>query len=105
MREQRIIFKLLDTAEIGVTLGPNFMMSPQKSLSVVFGAGAREMGSEGLTNCDFCSIQDRCRFTKTRDSRKTYPCRFRRPRTRGQPDQGFPARRTSMTRMDSLFET
>ena len=73
MREQRIIFKLLDTAEIGVTLGPSYMMSPLKSLSVVFGAGAREMGSEGLTNCDFCSIQDRCRFTKTRDSGKDIP--------------------------------
>ena len=68
MREQRIIFKLLDTAEIGVALGPSYMMSSQKSLSVVFGGGAQEMGSEGLTNCDFCSIQDRCRFTKTRDS-------------------------------------
>jgi hypothetical protein len=70
MREQRIIFKLLDTAEIGVALGPSFMMSPLKSLSVIFGAGAQEMGSEGLTNCDFCSIQDRCRFTKTRDSER-----------------------------------
>lgn len=66
IREQRIIFKLLDAAQVGVVLGPTDLMSPLKSLSLVFGAGSREMGSEGLTNCDFCSIQDRCRYAATR---------------------------------------
>ena len=66
IREQRIIFKLLDAAEIGVELGPACLMSPLKSLSLVFGAGGRAMGSEGLTNCDFCSIKDSCRYATTR---------------------------------------
>jgi len=66
MREQRIIFKLLDATQVGIELGPSDMMSPIKSLSLIFGAGSREMGSEGLTNCDFCSIQERCRYAATR---------------------------------------
>ena len=66
MREQRIIFKLLDAERVGIELGPADLMSPLKSLSLIFGAGEREMGSEGLTNCDFCSIQDRCRYAAAR---------------------------------------
>ena len=66
IREQRIIFKLLDATQVGIELGPADLMSPFKSLSLIFGAGSREMGSEGLTNCDFCSIQDRCKYAATR---------------------------------------
>lgn len=66
IREQRIIFKLLDATQIGLELQPGYLMSPLKSLSLVFGAGSTEMGSEGLVNCDFCSIQDRCRYAQNR---------------------------------------
>ena len=66
MREQRIIFRLLDATEVGIELGPADLMSPSKSLSLVFGAGSAEMGSEGLTNCDFCTIKDRCRYSASR---------------------------------------
>ena len=66
IREQRIIFKLLDATQVGIELGPSDLMSPFKSLSLIFGAGSREMGSEGLTNCDFCSIQESCRYAATR---------------------------------------
>jgi hypothetical protein len=62
LREQRIIFKLLDAATIDVALGANDMMRPLKSLSLAFGAGAGPLGSEGLTRCHFCSIRDRCRY-------------------------------------------
>lgn len=68
MREQRTIFKLLDASQVGVALGPEQLMSPLKSLSLVFGAGSRPMGVEGLTTCDFCSIQDRCRYAATRSA-------------------------------------
>lgn len=66
IREQRTIFKLLDPEAIGVRLLPSYVIEPIKSLTVVFGAGAQPMGVEGLTNCDFCSIQDRCRYAGAR---------------------------------------
>ncbi len=62
IREQRIIFRLLNTAKIDVTLGASDLMRPLKSLSLVFGAGAGKLGTEGLTRCHFCSIRDRCRY-------------------------------------------
>jgi hypothetical protein len=68
IREQRTIFRLLDAEEIGGRLLPSFVIEPIKSLTVVFGAGASPMGVEGMTNCDFCSIQDRCRYAAARVS-------------------------------------
>jgi hypothetical protein len=62
MREQRIIFKLLDATTIDVTLEASDLMRPLKSLSLAFGAGAGRLGAEGLTRCHFCSIRDRCRY-------------------------------------------
>ncbi|HLG08673.1 MAG TPA: hypothetical protein VI409_08410 [Gaiellaceae bacterium] len=62
IREQRIIFKLLETAKIDVTLGAGDLMRPLKSLSLAFGAGSQKLGTEGLTQCHFCSIRDRCRY-------------------------------------------
>jgi hypothetical protein len=62
IREQRIVFRLLNTATIGVTLGAGDLMRPLKSLSLVFGAGSQQLGTEGLTRCHFCSIRDRCRY-------------------------------------------
>jgi len=62
IREQRIVFRLLDTAKIDVALGAGDLMRPLKSLSLVFGAGAGKLGTEGLTRCHFCSIRDRCRY-------------------------------------------
>ena len=62
--EQEIIFKLLDTAPIGVSLNESCVMSPLKSLSLIVGAGPKPMGVEGLSNCDFCSLKDRCRYSR-----------------------------------------
>jgi hypothetical protein len=64
IREQRIVFRLLDAARIDVALGAGNLMRPLKSLSFVFGAGASELGSEGLTRCHYCSIRDRCRYAE-----------------------------------------
>lgn len=62
VRDQRVIFSLLDAAQIGVSLSPGYVMTPLKSLSLVCGVGEYPMGVEGLTNCDFCSIRDRCAY-------------------------------------------
>ena len=65
VREQSVIFQVLDPPQIGVSLSPGYVMTPLKSLSLMCGAGSQPMGVEGLTNCDFCSIQDRCRYARS----------------------------------------
>jgi hypothetical protein len=69
IRDQRTIFRLLAREEVGISLSSRFVMSPLKSHSLVFGAGPSPMGAEGLTTCEVCSIQDRCRFAATRLAR------------------------------------
>jgi hypothetical protein len=64
MRDQRIIFKLVDASAIGVTLSNSGVMQPLKSLSMIMGTGRCAMGVEGLTNCDFCSLKDRCSYSR-----------------------------------------
>lgn len=59
VKEQEILFKLLDTSGIGVTLTPSMIMQPLKSLSLIVGTGRNPMGVEDGSNCDFCSIKDR----------------------------------------------
>ena len=66
VKEQEILFRLLDTAEIGVTLSPSMIMQPLKSLSLIVGTGRYPMGVEDASNCDFCSIKDRCAHRKKR---------------------------------------
>jgi hypothetical protein len=66
VREQGTIFSLLDAGQIGVTLTPSMVMRPLKSLSLIMGIGSRPMGSEGGTNCDFCTIRDRCTHRRSR---------------------------------------
>jgi hypothetical protein len=64
--DQRIIFKLLDTSPIQVSLSESMIMYPLKSLSLILGTGHRPMGVEGATNCDFCSIKERCAYRRLR---------------------------------------
>ena len=66
VEEQAILFSLLDTEQIGVTLTPSMVMVPIKSLSLILGTGAQPMGVEGASNCDFCSIKDRCNYRHMR---------------------------------------
>lgn len=66
VREQDVLFKLLDTSAIGVTLSPSMIMQPLKSLSLIIGTGRNPMGVEDASNCDFCSIKDRCAHRKRR---------------------------------------
>lgn len=64
--DQPALFGLLDASAIGVTLTDSCMMRPMKSLSLLFGWGSQPMGVEGLTNCDFCTLKDRCRYRDKR---------------------------------------
>jgi hypothetical protein len=42
------------------------VMTPLKSLSLVVGIGAGPLGVEGASNCDFCTIRERCQHRKLR---------------------------------------
>jgi hypothetical protein len=64
--DQKVIFQLLDTSQIGVSLNDSCLMLPLKSLSMIMGIGRQEMGVEGLSNCDFCSIKEKCRYYELR---------------------------------------
>jgi hypothetical protein len=64
--EQAVIFSLLDTRGIGVTLSKSLVMVPIKSLSLIMGIGPGPLGVEGASNCDFCSIRERCTYRRLR---------------------------------------
>lgn len=66
VKDQRIIFNLLDTGPIGVSLSDSMIMYPLKSLSLILGTGRQPMGVEGASNCDFCSIKERCHYRQLR---------------------------------------
>jgi hypothetical protein len=67
IKDQRVIFDLLDASEIGVTLNDSLLMIPIKSLSLIMGSGSQPLGVEDASNCDFCSLKERCRYHKLRD--------------------------------------
>jgi hypothetical protein len=54
------IFRLLDTAPIGVELNAGGVMTPLKSLSMVMGLG-RKMTHQGRT-CDYCAMKATCHY-------------------------------------------
>jgi hypothetical protein len=60
LEDQRVIFSLLEGASIGASLSPSLMMNPEKSLSIAMGRGRATMGHEGGSNCEFCTMKDRC---------------------------------------------
>jgi hypothetical protein len=66
VRDQAVIFSVLDTHPIGVTLNDSLVMLPLKSLSLVVGIGPGPLGVEGASNCDFCTIRERCQNRKLR---------------------------------------
>jgi hypothetical protein len=63
--EQSVLFSLLDTQQIGVSLTKTMLMVPLKSLSLILGTGPGPLGSEGGSNCDFCTIRERCSYRQT----------------------------------------
>jgi hypothetical protein len=64
--EQGVIFSLVDARKIGVTLNESMVMSPVKSLSLIVGTGPNALGVEGASNCDFCTIRERCSYRQRR---------------------------------------
>ena len=58
--QQAELFTLVNASQIGVSLTGTMMMNPMKSLSMVMGFGTNPLGSEGATNCDFCTMRETC---------------------------------------------
>lgn len=54
------IFGLVPAQKIGVKLNRSWMMSPNKSLSMVIGMGEHLAG--GGKQCDFCMLNETCRY-------------------------------------------
>ncbi|HET6450217.1 MAG TPA: hypothetical protein VFI08_02860 [Spirochaetia bacterium] len=73
--DQPVLFSLLDTAGIGVTLSPTLLMIPVKSISLILGRGRGPLGREGGSNCDFCVMRERCTYRRRREA----------PQERGTP--------------------
>ena len=71
--DQAVIFSLLDTRQIGVSLSPSMVMTPIKSLSLIIGVGSQPMGVEGASNCDFCTIKERCNYRAQRGNVQLAP--------------------------------
>jgi len=60
--EQRVLFKMLPTNLIGLSLTDSCIMLPKKSVSFVVGVGpGMQTAAEG-SQCDYCSAREVCRF-------------------------------------------
>lgn len=66
VKDQAVIFSLLDAGQIGVSLSDSMVMSPIKSLSMIMATGPDPIGVEGASNCDFCSIKEWCNYRHKR---------------------------------------
>jgi hypothetical protein len=71
--DQAVIFSLLDAGQIDVSLSPSMVMSPIKSLSLILGVGSGPVGVEGASNCDFCTIKERCAYQRLRPHAQPAP--------------------------------
>jgi hypothetical protein len=66
VKEQAVIFSLLEAGQIGVSLSDSMVMRPIKSLSLIMATGPDPIGVEGASNCDFCSIKAWCNYRHKR---------------------------------------
>jgi hypothetical protein len=66
VQDQSVLFALVDAAQIDVSLSRTCVMYPVKSLSMVIGIGPEPVGPavDGKVPCDFCSLSDRCQYSR-----------------------------------------
>ena len=60
--EQNLLCSLVDVASIGVHVTDAGMLSPQKSVSLMVGAGPDYKSAEVRSPCEFCDKGDTCRY-------------------------------------------
>ncbi|SHF15676.1 Uncharacterized 2Fe-2 and 4Fe-4S clusters-containing protein, contains DUF4445 domain [Caldanaerobius fijiensis DSM 17918] len=71
IKDQEVIFSILDGSSIGVELSENFMMKPIKSLSVVYGMGKGIPVSRVDHDCIDCEL-DNCAFRVMPRAKQSY---------------------------------
>jgi hypothetical protein len=62
LTEQRVLFKMLPTDRIGLSLTDSCVMLPKKSVSFVVGLGPGIQTAAESSQCDYCSARESCRF-------------------------------------------
>lgn len=70
---QPVLFKLLEDINQRVELTPSCQMLPLKSVSFVIGIGQGIIRTG--SDCDFCSMRDRCQFREAGRSHDSRTCR------------------------------
>ncbi len=65
LAEQRVLFKMLPTNLIGLSLTDSCVMLPKKSVSFVVGLGPGVQTAAETSQCDYCSARESCRFKHT----------------------------------------
>jgi len=66
LEDQRVVFALLPTADIGVRLTETLLMVPVKSVSLVVGFGKDLPTGQEHAQCDFCPRKETCPHAKLR---------------------------------------
>ncbi len=56
--QQSVVFNILDAASINVTLNESMLMSPTKSISVIYGVGKSIKSGSAAHSCKDCPIED-----------------------------------------------
>ncbi len=66
IQQQRVLFDLLPTGDIGVRLTESCLMLPRKSISFAIGFGP-DMRADAVA-CDFCSKREHCQWSRHGDA-------------------------------------
>jgi hypothetical protein len=64
---QRVLFRMLRTDLIGLSLTDSLVMLPKKSISFVVGMGPGIQTAAEGSQCDYCSVRDSCRHRTLRE--------------------------------------
>ncbi len=64
---QRVLFRMLRTDLIGLSLTDSLVMLPKKSVSFVVGMGPGIQTAAEGSQCDYCSVRDSCRHRILRE--------------------------------------
>lgn len=62
MEDMRTIFEILRPERVGLRLTESNLISPRKSVAMVFGAGSKLPDFRGKSHCDFCNLQNDCKM-------------------------------------------
>ncbi|WP_259501625.1 Vitamin B12 dependent methionine synthase activation subunit [Desulfofundulus thermocisternus] len=66
LKDQRVIYELVNPSTIGVSILENGIMLPRKSLSMALGIG-RGLPPSAENHCYYCSIRQKCPLSRARD--------------------------------------